>query len=149
MNLFRLVNHWIHLLSVIFWLGGVAFMFLLLMPTIRRTLSEQAAGSVVAALHRKFATIVFVLTFVLMATGAINVGMSRHGGTFPPQYLSILGLKLFLVVVFLTIAWKNYLDVRRNPDQQVLADVPFLRLSFILAILIVFLAAGLRTLYPH
>jgi len=149
LSLFRLVNHWIHLLSVIFWLGGVAYMFLLLVPTLRRTVSEQAAGSVLWSLHRTFTTVVFFLTFVLMVTGAINLGMSRHGGTFPPQYISILGAKLFLVVIFLTVAWKNYLDIRRQPDQQVLAEVPMLRLSFVLAIVIVFLAAALRTLYPH
>ncbi|MBI3622414.1 MAG: CopD family protein [Nitrospirae bacterium] len=149
MNLFRLVNHWLHLLSVIFWLGGLAYLFLLLVPTLRRTVSEQVAGSVLWRLHRTFTTVIFFLTFVLMVTGAINLGMSRHGGTFPPQYISILGAKLFLVVIFLTIAWKNYLDVRRQPDQQVLAEVPMLRLSFVLAIAIVFLAAALRTLYPH
>jgi len=149
LNLFRLVNHWIHLLSVIFWLGGVAYMFLLLVPTLRRTVSEQVAASVIAALHKRFTTITFILSFVLLVTGGINIGMSRHGGTFPPEYFALLGAKAFLFVIFITIAWRNYLEVRRHPDQQVLAEVPFLRFSFILAILIVFLAAGLRTLYPH
>jgi putative copper export protein len=149
LNLFRLVNHWIHLLSVIFWLGGVAYMFLLLVPTLRLTVSEQAAGSVLYALHKQFTTIVFGLTFVLMVTGAVNIGMSRHGGILPPQYVSILGAKLFLAVLFLTIAWRNYLEIRRHPDQQVITEVPFLRLSLTLAVLIVLLAAALRTLYPH
>ncbi|MEW6323849.1 MAG: CopD family protein [Nitrospirota bacterium] len=149
MNLFRLVNHWIHLISVIFWLGGVAYSVLLLIPTLRRTLSEQVAASVLYALHKKFTVITFVLTFVLIVTGAVNIGMSRRGGTFPPQYLSILGAKLFLVVIFLTIAWRNYLEIRRNPDQQLIMEAPFLRFSFALALVIVFLAASLRTLYPH
>ena len=149
MSLFRLVNHWIHLVSVIFWLGGIAFVFLLLVPTLKRTLSEQVAASVLYAVHAKFVTVTFLLTFVLMITGAINLGMSRHGGTFPPQYMSILGAKLFLAVIFLTIAWRNYLEIRRHPDQQVITEVPFLRFSFLLALIIVFLAASLRTLYPH
>ena len=149
MSLFRLVNHWIHLISVIFWLGGVAFSFLLLIPTLKQTLSEQVAASVLYAVHKKFVLITFMLTFVLMITGAINLGMSRHGGIFPPQYLTILGVKLFLVVIFLTIAWRNYLEIRRNPDQRVITQMPFLRFSFALALMIVFLAASLRTLYPH
>lgn len=149
MNLFRLLNHWVHLVSVIVWLGGVAFVFLLLTPTLRQTLSEQMTASVLYAVHKKFALLTFVLTFVLMVTGAINLGMSRHGGTFPPQYMTLLGIKLFLVVIFLTIAWRNYLELRRNPDQRVITELPFLRTSFVLAALIVFLAASLRTLYPH
>lgn len=149
MSLLRLLNHWIHLLSVIFWIGGIAFSSLLLIPALKQTLSEQVAGSVLYAVHKKFAFITFLLTFVLMVTGAVNLGMSRHGGTFPPQYLSLLGAKLFLAVIFLTIAWRNYLEVRRNPAQQVIADLPFLRLSFVLALGIVFLAAAMRTLYPH
>ncbi len=149
MSLLHLVNHWVHLVSVIFWLGSIAFLFLLLIPTLRQTLSEQVAASVLYAVHKKFVTVTFVLTFVLMITGAINLGMSRHGGTFPPQYMSILGAKLFLAVIFLTIAWRNYLEIRRNPNQQVITEVPFLRFSFALALLIVFLAASLRTLYPH
>jgi putative copper export protein len=149
LNLFRLLNHWIHLLSVIFWLGGVAYMFLLLVPTLRRTVSEQAAASVISALHKRFTAVTFILSFVLLVTGGINIGMSRHGGTFPPQYFALLGAKLFLFVIFMTIAWRNYLEVRRNPKQEVLAEVPFLRVSFVLAIMIVFLAASLRTLYPH
>jgi putative copper export protein len=149
LSLFHLVNHWVHLVSVIFWLGSIAFLFLLLIPTLRQTLSEQVAASVLYAVHKKFVTVTFVLTFVLMITGAINLGMSRHGGTFPPQYMSILGAKLFLAVIFLTIAWRNYLEIRRNPNQQVITEVPFLRFSFALALLIVFLAASLRTLYPH
>lgn len=149
MSLFRLVNHWVHLLSVIFWLGGVAFSFLLLVPALKQTLSVQVAGSVLYAVHKKFTFITFLLTFVLMVTGAINLGMSRHGGTFPPQYLALLGAKLFLVVIFLTIAWRNYLEIRRNPDQQVITELPFLRFSLVLALAIVFLAAAMRTLYPH
>jgi putative copper export protein len=149
LSLLHLVNHWVHLVSVIFWLGSIAFLFLLLIPTLRQTLSEQVAASVLYAVHKKFVTVTFVLTFVLMITGAINLGMSRHGGTFPPQYMSILGAKLFLAVIFLTIAWRNYLEIRRNPNQQVITEVPFLRFSFALALLIVFLAASLRTLYPH
>jgi putative copper export protein len=149
LNLFRLLNHWVHLVSVIVWLGGVAFVFLLLTPTLRQTLSEQMTASVLYAVHKKFALLTFVLTFVLMVTGAINLGMSRHGGTFPPQYMTLLGIKLFLVVIFLTIAWRNYLELRRNPDQRVITELPFLRTSFVLAALIVFLAASLRTLYPH
>jgi putative copper export protein len=149
LSLLHLVNHWVHLVSVIFWLGSIAFLFLLLIPTLKQTLSEQVAASVLYAVHKKFVTVTFVLTFVLMITGAINLGMSRHGGTFPPQYMSILGAKLFLAVIFLTIAWRNYLEIRRNPNQQVITEVPFLRFSFALALLIVFLAASLRTLYPH
>ena len=149
MNLFRLVNHWIHLLSVIFWIGGVAYTALLLIPVLRRTVSEQVTGSVLYGLHKRFTVIVFWLMFVLIVTGAINIGMSRRGGTFPPMYLSLLGAKIFLAVIFLTVAWRNYLEIRRNPDQQVMAEVPLLRFSLVLAVLIVLLAASLRTLYPH
>ncbi len=149
MTLFRLLNHWVHLISVIFWLGGIAYFFLILIPTLRSTVSEQVAGSVLYALHKKFVFITFLLTFVLMITGAINLGTNRHGGVFPPKYLSILGAKLFLVVIFLTIAWNNYLTIRRNPEQQVITDLPFLRTSLVLGLVIVFLAAYLRTSYPH
>jgi putative copper export protein len=149
MNLFRLVNHWIHLVSVIFWIGGVAFTSIVLIPSLRKTLSERMAQSVLHAVHKKFVVITFALTFVLMVTGVINVGANRHGGTFPAQYLSILGVKLFLGVVFLTIAWANFLQIRRNPDQPIVDEPPFQRVSLVLGVMIVFLAAFLRTLYPH
>jgi uncharacterized membrane protein len=149
LNLFRLLNHWIHLLSAIFWIGSIAFMYLLLIPTLKETLSEQMADSVLSAVHRKLAATVFVLTIVLMVTGGINIGMNRHGGTFPPQYVSLLGIKLFLVLLFIVVAWRNYFEVRRTPVGELFSEVPFLRLSFILAMMIVFLAASLRTLYPH
>ena len=149
MNLFRLVNHWIHLLSAIFWVGSIAFIFLLLVPALGRTVSEQVAASILSAVHRKLAAAIFVLTFVLMVTGGINIGMSRHGGTFPPRYVSLLGIKLFLVLIFIVVAWRNYFEVRRTPAGELYTEVPFLRLSFILAIMIVLLAASLRTLYPH
>lgn len=149
MNLFRLLNHWIHLLSATFWIGGLAFIYLLLVPALKQTLSEQAAASVISAVYKKFTTITFVLIFVLFVTGGINIGMSRHGGTFPPQYFALLGVKLFLVVIFMTVAWRNYIEVRRLSQQEQLTEIPFLRLSFVLAIVIIFLAASLRTLYPH
>jgi putative copper export protein len=149
LNLFRLVNHWIHLLSAIFWVGGLAFIYLLLVPTLKQTLSEQTAASVISAVYKKFTTITFVLIFVMFVTGGINIGMSRHGGTFPPQYFVLLGIKLFLVVIFMTVAWRNYIEVRHMSQQEHFTEVPFLLLSFILAVMIVSLAAGLRTLYPH
>jgi len=149
LNLFRLVNHWIHLLSAIFWVGGLAFQYLLLVPLVKQTLSEQAAASVISAVYRKFASITFILIFVMLLTGGINIGMSRHGGTFPSQYLSLLGAKLLLVVILISVTWRNYMEVRRTPTQELLTEVPFLRLSLALAIMIVFLAASLRTLYPH
>jgi uncharacterized membrane protein len=149
LNLFRLVNHWIHLLSAIFWIGSVAFLYLLLIPTLKETLSEQVATSLISAIHRKLTSAIFVLTIVLMVTGGINIGMSRHGGTFPPQYISMLGIKLFLVLLFIVVAWRNYFEVRRTPPGELFAEMPFLRLSFLLAVMIELLAAGLRTLYPH
>jgi putative copper export protein len=149
LNLFRLVNHWVHLLSAVFWIGSIAFMYLLLIPTLRETISEQVTASVISAVHRRLTAAVFILTFVLMVTGGINIGMSRHGGTFPPQYISLLGIKLFLVLLFIVVAWRNYFEVRRTPAGELFTEVPFLRLSFILAVMIEFLAAGLRTLYPH
>jgi len=149
LNLFRLVNHWIHLLSAIFWVGGLAVLYLVLVPILRQTLSAQAAASVISAVYRKFATITFILIFVMLLTGGINIGMSRHGGTFPPQYFPLLGAKLLLAVVLMTVTWRNFVEMRRTPPQELFTDVPFLRLSLALAIMIVFLAASMRTLYPH
>lgn len=156
----RALNHWIHLLSVMVFTGGLAFLVMTLKPAIRE--QPQVSARFLYAVARRFKRMAFALMVLILASGAANALFRvREMGSLPRGYIVVLGLKLALVVAVFTIYLYLFLigtgpeppetptsdaAPRIHPSQAgALLDLGFARVAFVLAVVIVFLAAALRT----
>jgi putative copper export protein len=147
MSFFATANHWVHLTSVVFWMGGLAFQLFVMAPF---TVSDNPPPAYLTALSNRFNKFVGPIILVLIATGGVNIGFRRAGhDALPPGYISMLGMKVFLVASIASIHFfgmiRSQLDDRTHLNQPpALPRLGYAKLSFALGILIIFIASMLR-----
>ncbi|MFB6344200.1 MAG: hypothetical protein ABEK50_00300 [bacterium] len=108
-----LMNRWLHHVNVLlhicaglFWMGWIVFIFLLLIPTLRSTVSN-GVEEVLPVLKTKIRRVVFWLIVVITITGIHNVfytGLYRWriltGTEYGQRFLIKLGAALVLFSVY-------------------------------------------------
>ncbi len=67
------ISVFIHLLSAIFWIGGMLFTVAVLVPASRHQLLADKKGAFFALIGRKFSRISWVLFLILIMTGITNL----------------------------------------------------------------------------
>ena len=114
-----LVSMWLHLLAAIVWIGGLAFISMVLAPTLRDPALRAQAVPLLRAAGRKFMRIGYASIVVLIVTGTTNL-ILKAGGSFaaveawwPTPYGRLLMAKLVLVA--LVIALSLYHDFAVGP----------------------------------
>lgn len=150
MQMVAAVNHWIHLISVVTWLGGILFFSHILIPVIKKSLPKESADTVLFETYRKFLKVTWILMILIVVTGGLNIYFVRHiePNGLSQRWIQAFMLKLMLVSVLVTIFLLNLMNVRPGPDGKgKLEELPFQRTALLMAILIIFLAAILR--YSH
>ncbi|WP_372635555.1 DUF4149 domain-containing protein [Fodinibius sp.] len=89
----------IHLLSAVFWIGGMLFTAGVLVPASRHALLKKKKGAFFALVGRKFSRISWILFIILIVTGITNL-LTR--GYTPEQLLTasfwvdVFGGRLFI-----------------------------------------------------
>jgi len=146
MNLFAALNHWIHLSSVIFWMGGVLFQLFIVAPFLKTDLPPPGY---LIALSNRFQKVISPIILILIITGGLNIGLRRAGHeALPPGYVSALGVKILLVAGVASIHLFSMIHLQKNdlPDRtlKTLPGQPYIGWTFVLGIIIIFIAAILR-----
>lgn len=149
MKLFAVLNHWLHLFSVILWLGGAAFQVFIMAPLLAE---KDVSNETFIKIAKRYQRMVILLLFILMITGGINFGIRRAGfDEIPPGYISALGVKVFLVCAMAAIPLFQL--VRSRDDEEVgesptgnarLPGYAFTKVTLIFGIIVIFIAAMLR-----
>ena len=80
-----------HLAAAIFWMGGMAFMVLAVRPVLANQLSPPQRLPVIAAVLKRFLTVVAASVAVLLATG-IPMLLQSNVARLPPGWHAMLGL---------------------------------------------------------
>ena len=96
----------IHILAVIFWLGGSFFLALALMPVLRSQVDREACVPLVSQVGRRFSRITWVLMALLIATGLVNMWSMN---LLPDHFFStsrgvVLLIKLILFGLILALS---------------------------------------------
>ncbi len=142
MNSFAVVNHWLHLISVIFWIGGNAFQVFVLSPFIK---PGDPSNETLLKISKRFTKISLFFLIVLVVTGGMNFGVRRAGHeVIPPGYISALAVKIFLVVgmaAFPVFSLIRPVD-EENPSKAF--NLPQAKMNLAIGMIIVFIAAMLR-----
>ncbi|MFQ5802616.1 MAG: CopD family protein [Candidatus Methylomirabilales bacterium] len=87
---------WIHVLAAIAWVGGMLFFLVVLAPLFRGTFPAREEIQIAYAAGRRYQFVAARAMEFLLLTGIWNI-VARvwdAGGTLPPRFWSILGLKV-------------------------------------------------------
>ena len=144
-----LFNRWFHLAAVIVAVGGTVFIRFVLHPTLKSTISEDAAKSVREALFRRWARVLHTCIAILILSGTYNaiVQLPRHPVTpgHMPVYHVIFGVKVLLALTLFFIAIA--LTGRSRTFEGMRAKRPvWLGVAVLLAAVIILLSNFLRNL---
>lgn len=143
---------WIHVGSVVLMIGGFFFFRAVLLPIANR--STDPAALISSAL-RRFSGIVWTALLTVLISGLYNFisffRTARAGSAVDPivsdysLYIFVLGIKLFIVfliftlAIFLTFPYPVFDVYQKRPT-------PWLNLTVILGLIVIFLSAYLRRL---
>ncbi len=162
-QLFPIVIHWLHLVSAVVWIGGLAFLVLSLTPTLQTAVPRELVKPVAEGLQKRYNRIVGVILVVILFTGGINlhyvnqVLTSQTGEGIPhhAKYLTIFFIKLFLVLGILTLYLYNIIfkdDPKVEASEEEKAErfrepIPFQRAALAIGLFIILCAAALKHLH--
>lgn len=108
---------WLHLLGAVIWIGGVAFLVLVVGPALKRTTSVRERLRLGLNLEGRFRAVMWPAVGVVLFTGLFNVinilyATSLSGGSMPPAFARTLALKIGLVVMMIILQAIDQLVVR-------------------------------------
>ncbi len=149
---------WLHLLAAVSWIGGIVFLSLVLVPTLRRGGSSSPQALLFRAIALRFRAVVWSSVAVLLVTGPILLAHRGLSLLEPSRWPAVLTAKLSLVLLLLALTGAHDFVVgprvsriqqqpevdRTGFDRALVAWSPWLaRLSLLLALVIVLLAVSL------
>ncbi|MFQ5597463.1 MAG: hypothetical protein ACE5GK_05370 [Nitrospiria bacterium] len=147
MNFSAVLNHWLHLVSAIIWIGGSAYQVFVLSAHMK---SGDLPREKLLNIAKRFRRISLVALITLVFTGGINLGIRRAGHEFiPPGYISALGVKVFLIVA---MASGLVFGLVRSPKQEdpaeedptALPGIGITKMTLAIGTIVIFIAAMLR-----
>ncbi len=155
-----IVNHWLHLMSAILWIGGLGLLMMAVVPSLRKSVPGALVKPLANAIYQKYQRIIGALMLIILITGGINIAYvnklmrAANGEGFTSQYLIALGVKLFFVMGIMTLFLYNTIfppaPEEKGATEENAADpdgIPFLRAAFWFGIFIVLMASTLKHLH--
>ncbi len=164
-TLLPILNHWLHLMSAVIWIGGLAFLVLVVTPGLQRGVPREYVKPIADAFYRHYKKVIGIVLVVILFTGGLNlhfinkmmVGqLGELGGVaHNAKYLTIFFIKLSLVLAVLTlflytVVFRTEESGDEDPEEkqeQFEEPVPFQRLTLILGAFIILCAAALKYLH--
>ena len=155
-----IVNHWLHLMSAILWIGSLGFLMMAVVPALRKSVPSEYFKPLANAIYQRYQKIVGGLMLIILVTGGINIVYinrlmkANNGEGFTNPYIIALGIKLFFVMCLMTLFLYNIIfppdpeeKTKAGEDEPDPEGVPFLRPAFWFGIFIVLMAATLKHLH--
>ena len=155
-----IVNHWLHLMSAILWIGSLGFLMMAVIPALRKSVPSEYFKSLANAIYQRYQKIVGGLMLIILITGGINIVYinrlmkANNGEGFTNPYIIALGIKLFFVMCLMTLFLYNIIfppdpgeKTKAGEEEPDPEGVPFLRPAFWFGIFIVLMAATLKHLH--
>jgi len=155
--------HWLHLLSAIIWIGGLAFLVMSVTPALRKTIPKEHIRPIIEAFYTRYKKMIGGILLILLFTGGINLHyvsldmatVNGEGVSHNAKYLTIFFIKLALVlgvltIYFYTVIFKNEPSGEETDEEreaQCFEPVPFQRGALWMGMLIILCAAAMRHLH--
>ena len=135
-TLIPIINHWIHLLSAVVWIGGLAFLVMAVTPGLKKAVAKEQIKPITDAFYQHYKKVAGILLLVLLFTGGINfhyvnqliTSQTGSGIQHHAKYLTVFFIKLFLVLCLLTLFL--YTVLFKSDDAEEGEDDPTKRSPF-------------------
>jgi uncharacterized membrane protein len=101
---------WLHLLAAIVWIGGLAFISMVLVPTLRAPGLRQQAVLLLRMAGKKFQRVAYASLITLVVTGKLNLYLKAGGSLeavialLPTTYGYLLVAKVLLVLTIVALS---------------------------------------------
>src|SRR4051812_6729233 len=121
MHYLYLISVWIHILSATVWMGGAAFLALVLVPALKHPDFQSLSSSLLHPIGVRFRKVGWVCLSILILTGCFNLGFRGYtwmdcldGSVFRGAFGRILAIKLLGVgfILFLSVIHDFFLGPR-------------------------------------
>jgi uncharacterized membrane protein len=129
MHYLYLLSVWIHILAAIVWIGGAAFLVLVLMPALRRPEYQAVSSPLLRWSAMRFRRIGWISLSTLILTGIFNLGFRGFswaslfdGSLFHGPFGRLLAVKLSLVGFILFISLLHDFFLGPRAASAILAD---------------------------
>lgn len=162
-RLFPIINHWLHLMSAVIWIGGLAFLVMAVTPALRSAVPKEYVKPIADLFYRQYRKVVGFLLVIVLFTGGINLhyvsqlmlSQTGEGISGNAKYLTILFIKLTLVlgvatIYLYTVIFKTEATGEETPEEkeeQLREPIPFQRAALWMGVFIILCAAALKFLH--
>ncbi len=158
-----ILNHWLHLLSAIVWIGGLAFLVLAVTPGLQSSVPREFIKPICDTFYRQYRKVVGILLVVILFTGGINlhyVGeamemQTGNGLSHNAKYLTVFFIKLTLVLGILTVYLYTVIfrieptgeEDEQEKEEHVIEPIPFQKAGLFMGVFIILCAAAMKHLH--
>ena len=111
MPLSYLLSVWLHIIAAAVWIGGMAFLALVVVPTLRQPAYRDSALELISQSGKRFRVVGWICLSLLLLTGMYNLALRGFGWTdvwngalFQGGFGFTLSLKLCLVTAILVLS---------------------------------------------
>ncbi|MGB0910435.1 MAG: hypothetical protein ACPGYT_08745 [Nitrospirales bacterium] len=155
--------HWLHLLSAVIWIGGLAFLVMSVTPGLRTAVPKEYIQPISDTFYQNYKKVVGLILIVALFTGGINlhyvskgmVLLTGEGISQNAKYLTVFFIKLSLVLgvltIFLyTVIFKNEPNGDEDSTEQEeigYEPVPYQRGTLWMGVFIILCAAAMKHLH--
>lgn len=162
-QLIPILVHWLHLMSAVIWIGGLAFLVMAVTPGLRRSVPREHIKPITDVFYKQYRRMVGILLVVILFTGGINlhyvsqamISQTGEGISHHPKYLTVLFIKLFLVLGLLTVYLYTVLfnieptgeETSEEKEEQVAEPIPFQRAALWMGVFTILCAAAMKHLH--
>ncbi len=97
--------HFLHIGAAIFWIGGMAFFFTTLIPTLKADVDPSIRLKIMSGAGRRFKHVSFISIAILVLTGLFKVFHIATEEHPEPAFWNVLAVKLVLVVFAISLSY--------------------------------------------
>lgn len=158
-----ILAHWIHVLSAVVWIGGLAFLVMAVTPGLQASVPKAFIKPICDTFYKQYRKVVGVLLMIILFTGGINlhyVGelmemQTGEGLSHNAKYLTIFFIKLTLVLGIVTLYLYTVIfrieptgeEDEEEKEEQVVEPIPFQKAGLWIGVLIILCAAAMKHLH--
>ncbi len=102
--------YWLHTIASVYWIGGIAFILLILIPKAKQILGQEA-GKLIGAISKTFKLHVNISIFILVLTG---IALSMINKPAPVQIEQGDNWKILLIAKHILVAIMIFIHIYRN-----------------------------------
>jgi putative copper export protein len=152
-----IINHWLHLVSAVIWIGGLAFLVIAVTPGLKAAVAKDQVKPITDVFYQHYKKVAGILLMVLLFTGGINLHyvnqlVTAHTGSgiqHHAAYLIVFFIKLFLVLCLLTLFLYTVLFKSDDAEEGEgsYEAVPFQQAALWIGLFILLCAAAMKHLH--